>query len=229
VTGIEPDKLAFLRDIGAHRQRHSGRTLYDHLLGTRALLARWECSAAIQDAGLFHSVLGTRYFKWQACTNDVEARLRSMVTPETFRWISLFSVARRGTTLLAAWKTGKLEVADMNEAPSVGVADLIALTLLECANGLEQGRSSKFIVAVSASEATLAQLPPKAAAHLISLAATTRVERVAFLGDEISPAYVLHGDSRLPFAIRSEVLARRPMPEWESRERRLVRSLIDGA
>lgn len=229
MTGIEPEKLAFLRDIGAHRQRHSGRTLYDHLLGTRALLARWECSAAIQDAGLFHSVLGTSHFKWQARANNVEARLRSMVAPETFRWISLFSVARRGTTLLAAWKTGKLEVADTNEAPSVGVADLTVLILLECANGLEQGRSSKFIAAVIASEAMLARLPRKAAAHLVSHAATTRVEHAALLGDEISPEYVLHVDSRLPFAIRSEVLARRPMPNWESRERRLVRSLIDGA
>ena len=48
--------LAFLNARSAGDVRHSGRSLTDHLLGVEAILIRWGAPAAVQAAGLFHSI-----------------------------------------------------------------------------------------------------------------------------------------------------------------------------
>jgi len=60
---IRRDHQDFLLGCGAADIRHSGRSLYDHLCGTRALLALWGNSDTICDAGLFHSIYGTNKFR----------------------------------------------------------------------------------------------------------------------------------------------------------------------
>jgi hypothetical protein len=52
----------FLIEQGARRVPHSGRTLYDHLLGTYVLLVKMGVSRETCAAGLYHSVYGTNAF-----------------------------------------------------------------------------------------------------------------------------------------------------------------------
>ena len=56
-------KIKFLRDHGAHLCKHSGKTLLEHLENTRDILRKEGAPEYLQDAGLFHSVYGTTYFK----------------------------------------------------------------------------------------------------------------------------------------------------------------------
>ena len=55
-------KIKFLRDCGAHLCKHSGKTLLEHLEGTRNVLRKEGAPEYLQDAGLFHSVYGTAYY-----------------------------------------------------------------------------------------------------------------------------------------------------------------------
>ena len=55
-------KIKFLRDCGAHLCEHSGKTLLEHLEGTRDILRKEGAPEYLQDAGLFHSVYGTTYY-----------------------------------------------------------------------------------------------------------------------------------------------------------------------
>ena len=55
--------IAFLRSEGAGGLRHAGgRTLLDHLLGTYAIVRRWDQPAWLQHAALIHSVYGTESY-----------------------------------------------------------------------------------------------------------------------------------------------------------------------
>ena len=55
------EELKFLRDVGCGYLPHSGRTLYDHLLGTANILLEYERPDAEVKAGLFHSIYGTEF------------------------------------------------------------------------------------------------------------------------------------------------------------------------
>lgn len=82
------DKIEFLRDLGCHKVGHSSGwlrqgdtrnkdpesrapngTLLDHLIRVYKTLESWEAPQYVRDAGLFHSVYGTVYFKSQV-TSD---------------------------------------------------------------------------------------------------------------------------------------------------------------
>lgn len=56
--------VAFLREAGAGELRHAGAaSLLEHLLGTYAILRRWEQPDWLAHAGLLHSVYGTPSFQ----------------------------------------------------------------------------------------------------------------------------------------------------------------------
>jgi (p)ppGpp synthase/HD superfamily hydrolase len=69
--------IEFLDELGAHRTRHSGRTLFDHLKGVHDLLRDWGNDHEVCVAGLFHSIYGTHSFKHQS-TADRD-KVRSMI------------------------------------------------------------------------------------------------------------------------------------------------------
>lgn len=52
-------KIKYLIEHGAGESDHSGRTLLEHLEGTRKVLKDLGAPEYLQDAGLFHSVYGT--------------------------------------------------------------------------------------------------------------------------------------------------------------------------
>lgn len=53
----------FLIEMGTRTTPHSGRTLFDHLKGVHDLLRDWGNDADVCNAGLFHSIYGTKTFK----------------------------------------------------------------------------------------------------------------------------------------------------------------------
>ena len=63
------EKVEFLKNLGCGDVGHKNQTLLDHLLGVHKLLKSWDVSEYVQDAGLFHSVYGTTYFKPRMLTN----------------------------------------------------------------------------------------------------------------------------------------------------------------
>ena len=65
VDGSWEQKIDFLKSLGADNTEHTGGTLLEHLIGVYDILKEWNVSEHIQDAGLFHSVYGTTYFKEQ--------------------------------------------------------------------------------------------------------------------------------------------------------------------
>ena len=56
-------KIEFLKKIGADKVNHIGGTLLEHLINTSKRLRDMGCEDFVQDAGLFHSVYGTVYFR----------------------------------------------------------------------------------------------------------------------------------------------------------------------
>ena len=62
-------KIQFLKKIGCDEVGHKNQTLLDHLIGVYNLLKSWDVPEYVQDAGLFHSVYGTTYFKPQMITS----------------------------------------------------------------------------------------------------------------------------------------------------------------
>ena len=56
-------KIEFLRNLGCDEIDHANQNLLEHLIGVYNLLKSWNVPEYIQDAGLFHSVYGTSYFK----------------------------------------------------------------------------------------------------------------------------------------------------------------------
>ena len=59
---ISQECIDFLKEIGADKKGHSGRTLFDHLVGTSDILEKNGAPQYLQDAGLFHSIYGTVSF-----------------------------------------------------------------------------------------------------------------------------------------------------------------------
>jgi len=60
ITGA---RLELLKALGYDELEHDSHVPFvSHLVGTRRLLKEWGSSAALCDAGLFHSVYGTQYF-----------------------------------------------------------------------------------------------------------------------------------------------------------------------
>jgi uncharacterized protein DUF6817 len=61
-TGIN-DKLQALKELGVGELGHLNGNLESHLLGTYALLKKWNNPGHVCDAGLYHAVYGTQPMK----------------------------------------------------------------------------------------------------------------------------------------------------------------------
>ena len=69
----------FLLGAGADKIRHSGRSLYEHLVGTHNLLEAWGNSKPVCDAGLFHSIYGTKHFRHKTWPLTDRATIRELI------------------------------------------------------------------------------------------------------------------------------------------------------
>jgi hypothetical protein len=81
------------------RINHSGRTLFDHLVGTHALLEWWGNSDDVCAAGLFHSIYGTNHFQRRPWPIHDRATIRGLIGNTAELLVYLFATNARP----AAW------------------------------------------------------------------------------------------------------------------------------
>ncbi len=161
-----------LREIGAERIPHSGRTLYDHLTGTYALLRRWESSPSTCRAGLFHSVYGTQTFDVSLMDLAQRHRLREAIGPRAERLVFIFAICDRDDFFdELGIGVRRLKRSAGTRRISTAQTTLGALVEIEVANMLEQipykGRIAKPVMRVYARQCARAKavLPPLASRH----------------------------------------------------------------
>jgi hypothetical protein len=118
-----------LEQAGADKIKHSGRTLFDHLVGTHDLLRAWGNSDAVCDAGLFHSIYGTNKFRHQTWPITDRATIRDLIGPTAELLAFMFCTSDRP----AAWF-------EFEKLPTSR-----SLREIEAANLLEQGSRSKWL------------------------------------------------------------------------------------
>lgn len=117
--------------LGADHVGHSGRSLFDHLVGTFDLLRAWGASRDVALAGLFHSIYGTKTFRHQCVEPTVENRdlIAHFIGERAELLAYIFCTSKR---------SGFLEMGH-HEASQ----DLKDLLEIEAANLLEQGSRGK--------------------------------------------------------------------------------------
>ena len=69
LNDLTSTKIDFLRRLGTDKTKHSGRTLFEHLVGVSEILKEMGAPQHVQDAGLYHSIYGTSAFHHQT-TSD---------------------------------------------------------------------------------------------------------------------------------------------------------------
>jgi hypothetical protein len=86
----------FLQEIGAYEFPHAnGRTLYDHLVGTRDILRVWSQPEWVCDAGALHSVYGTDIYQKQLLTPARRVDVQAVAGARSERLAYLFGVIPR--------------------------------------------------------------------------------------------------------------------------------------
>jgi hypothetical protein len=145
--------LAFLRSEGAAKMAHAGTTsLLDHLVGTYAILRRWDQPAWLQHAALIHSVYGTDAYRRQLLTRPRRKEVAAVAGERAERIAYLFCVTPRGPLLAGThrWARDLPHAArghalqPAGQAPLNGQAgrdELDALVLLHMANLAEQAHA----------------------------------------------------------------------------------------
>jgi aspartyl/asparaginyl beta-hydroxylase (cupin superfamily) len=104
----------FLDRCGARELRHAhGRTLYDHLLGTRAILRRWLQPPWLLDAGTVHSVYSTDSYRKHLIPLSRRGDVRAVVGERAERLAWLFCILSRK----AFWQ----EIGAHRELPADGI------------------------------------------------------------------------------------------------------------
>ena len=58
MNDLTSTKIDFLKRLGTEETKHSGGTLFDHLIGVSNILEEMGAPQHVQDAGLFHSIYG---------------------------------------------------------------------------------------------------------------------------------------------------------------------------
>ena len=118
-------KQFLLGPASAGKTRHSGRMLYDHLAGTHALLEAWGNSEDICNAGLFHSIYGTKHFRHQSWPLTDRETIRKLIGAQAEELAYLFCTRNRAEFLADDTPRGLREI--------------------EAANLIEQGSGSRWL------------------------------------------------------------------------------------
>lgn len=220
-SAMTPDliKQTYLVRAGAGRIKHSGRSLLDHLLGTRDLLRRWDAPNHVQDAGLFHSVFGTTAFQRSLLADVQRGEVRDLIGPRAYQLIENFAGLRRGLRLLQG--IGAEQVPDVPSAIGMDLA------VLEAANLYDQGRGEAYFRRLLALADTLPLLSKVARSEIaarvplrglredtwacVDFGTTVSRERCAKLSSAIASS--LQHQRRHPNPTQSDVEERRHIRE----------------
>jgi len=134
---LDQHKQFLLERLHADRVRHSGRSLYTHLVGTHDLLEGWGASQCICTAGLFHSIYGTVKFRHKCWPLDSRNAIIDLIGPDAELLVYLFCVTDRPRAIVQT--TGPLHNRHKNETVMLAPQTLAELREIEAANLLEQG------------------------------------------------------------------------------------------
>ncbi len=143
---------AYLHRMGADRLGHAHtKSLCQHLLNTRRILARWSQPVWIQNAGALHSVYATDVYKTQLIPLSERASVRSFLGERAERTVFLFctlprqelftaldrrsTATDRGATLALRSNAGSV-----NE--KLNQEDIDSLLLIHMANEAEQAQAA---------------------------------------------------------------------------------------
>ena len=129
----------FITSVGAHKIKHSGRTLATHLLNTYDILKSNGYEQDTCSAGALHSIFGTNAFKHALLKLEERAQVVNVIGSEAASLVELFHTIRRPHTLECALAT-KTQVVDLNDGSSITltVAQLNKLCAIEAANLSDQ-------------------------------------------------------------------------------------------
>jgi hypothetical protein len=144
---VTAQMLKLLDTLGANQPRSSGRTLAEHLEGTRALLADMGSEPEVCLAGLFHSAYGAEGGTSRARDANLSFRdeVRSVIGPAAEELAYLYSALERRYLFANAHRDGGYTVNDLFVNAEVPVSEntLRALFEIEAANFVE-GSLSRF-------------------------------------------------------------------------------------
>ena len=136
----------FLDRSGARQLPHAhGRTLRDHLVGTRGILKRWLQPRWIQNAGAVHSVYSTAVYRRQLLPLSRRDEVRAVVGERAERLAYLFCVLDRDDLLRVCGQPVVREAwvrrfDDRGAGETIDQHDASQLLLLLMANLAEQAR-----------------------------------------------------------------------------------------
>ena len=130
---------AFLTLIGADTVKHSGRTLWTHLLNVYDILREHGYKTEICAAGGLHSIFGTNIFKTATLTPAQRVMVVNTIGEAATSYVELFSSVKRPATLEAALKNNTLTV-ETNAGSTVTLTEiqLNILCAIEAANLADQ-------------------------------------------------------------------------------------------
>jgi Domain of unknown function (DUF6817)/2OG-Fe(II) oxygenase superfamily len=128
-----------LCDLGADRLPHGDVTLVDHLVATAALTARWECSADVCRAALFHSVLGSTATEQPLVGPDGWRALEELIGTRAYRLVSLYRTTRFGDVYRESGETAYRAIARDGSELLLDPDDVLDLNLIAWANRLAHG------------------------------------------------------------------------------------------
>jgi hypothetical protein len=138
---VTSEMLDLLDKLGTNKARGTGRTLLEHLEGTRAVLAEWGSSTDVCLAGLFHSIYGAEGGAARARDANLARRddVRRLIGPVAEELAYFYSALERRHLFGNATRSGQYVVNDLFEKREVPVSEITlrALFEIEAANFVE--------------------------------------------------------------------------------------------
>jgi hypothetical protein len=138
---VTPEMHGLLDALGANQKGRGGRTLLDHLEGTRAVLARWGSPPEICLAGLFHSVYGAEGGRARDRDANLARRddVRALIGASAEELAYLYAACERRSLFTNATDSSACVVNDLFEKRERPVSEttLRSLLQIEAANLVE--------------------------------------------------------------------------------------------
>lgn len=127
---------------------HTGRTLLDHLKGTRKLLESWEMPQHVCIAGLFHSIYGTNIFTTPSASFTDRDLLQGLIGKQA-EWLAyLFCVAKRPQAFFDAFNDNSIHNRFGYHSHMVTNVEIHELIAIEVANHMEQDMGAALVAKV---------------------------------------------------------------------------------
>lgn len=137
-----------LKQFHTDTTSHTGRTLFDHLKGTRDLLKKWEMPEHVQVAGLFHSIYGTNIFTVKSASFEDRDLLKALIGTKA-EWLAyLFCVAQRPQAFFDAFEDNYIHHRETYYGHMVTSVEIHELIAIEVANHIEQDMGAELVAKV---------------------------------------------------------------------------------